>query len=91
LPADKTLPCADETRSGDGVAGTGRIMLYHNIACEPPASRTFSMTHHHHHGDAPHPSSVIALSLLRLSALQRIAVAGVLITLIWAAFLWATR
>jgi hypothetical protein len=49
------------------------------------------MTHHHHHGDAPHPSSAIAPSLLRLSAPQRIAVAGVLIALIWAAFLWMTR
>jgi hypothetical protein len=49
------------------------------------------MTHHHHNGDAPHPSSAVTPSLLRLSAPQRIAVAGVLIALIWAAFLWAMR
>jgi hypothetical protein len=47
------------------------------------------MTHHHHGGEV-HPSSTISPSLLRLSAPQRMAVAGVLIALIWAAFIWAT-
>jgi hypothetical protein len=46
------------------------------------------MTHHHHSG-APHPAPTIAPSLLRLSAPQRIAVAAVLIVLIWASALWA--
>jgi hypothetical protein len=49
------------------------------------------MSHHHHHGDAPHPSAGIPPSLLRLSAPQRIAVAGALTALIWVAFFWATR
>ncbi|MFY9840144.1 MAG: hypothetical protein WAK55_27480 [Xanthobacteraceae bacterium] len=49
------------------------------------------MSHHHHHGDAPHPSAGIPPSLLRLSAPQRIAVAGALTALIWAAFFWATH
>jgi hypothetical protein len=49
------------------------------------------MTHHHHHGGEPHPSPMISASLLRLSAPRRLAIAGVLIALIWAAFLWATR
>jgi hypothetical protein len=44
---------------------------------------------HHHHGGTPHPSPVIAPSLLRLSAARRLAVAGALIAVIWAAFLWA--
>jgi hypothetical protein len=66
-------------------------MLYYNIAYKPHWGGIFSMSHHHHHGDAPHPSSTIAPSLLRLSARQRIAVAGVLIILIWVAFWWATR
>ena len=48
------------------------------------------MTHHHHAG-APHPSAAISPSLLRLSAIQRLAIAGVLIALIWAAVLWAMR
>jgi hypothetical protein len=46
---------------------------------------------HHHHGGAPHPPPEIAPSLLRLSAAQRIAVAGALVALIWAAFLWAAH
>ncbi|MGO9703440.1 MAG: hypothetical protein ACLPX7_29755 [Xanthobacteraceae bacterium] len=46
---------------------------------------------HHHHGSTSHPSPTITPSLLRLSASQRIAIAGVLIALIWAAVLWAVR
>jgi len=47
------------------------------------------MTHHHHRDGTAHPSPTIAPSLLRLSAAQLIAAAGVLIVLIWAAALWA--
>jgi hypothetical protein len=48
------------------------------------------MTHHHHGGDM-HPSPPISPSLLRLSAPQRLALAGFLIVLIGAAALWAAR
>jgi hypothetical protein len=48
------------------------------------------MTHHHHAGEA-HPSPALSPSLLRLSAPKRLAFAGALIALIWAAVLWATR
>jgi hypothetical protein len=46
---------------------------------------------HHHHGGPVHPSPKISPSLLRLAAPQRIAVAGALIALIWAAMLWTIR
>jgi len=46
---------------------------------------------YHHHGGAPHPSPVISPSLLRLSVAQRLALASVLIALIWTAFWWVTR
>jgi hypothetical protein len=49
------------------------------------------MTHHHHQDDAPHPSMAISASLLRLSAARRLALAGVVIGLLWAAFWWAIR
>jgi hypothetical protein len=48
------------------------------------------MTHHHHAGEA-HSSPALSPSLLRLSAPQRLALAGALIALIWVAVLWATR
>jgi hypothetical protein len=48
------------------------------------------MTHHHHQDDAPHPSAAGA-SLLRLSAVQRLAIAGIVIALLWAALWWAIR
>jgi hypothetical protein len=44
---------------------------------------------HHHHAGAAHPSPVLSPSLLRLSAAKRLAVAGALTALIWAAVLWA--
>jgi hypothetical protein len=43
---------------------------------------------HHHHGGAAHPSPTISASLLRLSAAQRLAIAGMVIAVIWAAVLW---
>jgi hypothetical protein len=49
------------------------------------------MTHHHHHDDVAHPSAALGASLLRLSAAQRLAVAGIVIALLWAAFWWAIR
>jgi hypothetical protein len=42
-----------------------------------------SLPHHH-----PHPV-VVSASLLRMSALQRLAVAGGVIVVIWAAVFWA--
>jgi hypothetical protein len=49
------------------------------------------MTHHHHNDDASHPSATLGVSLLRLSAAQRLGVAGVAIALLWAVFWWAVR
>jgi len=49
------------------------------------------MTHHRHQGGEPHPSPPIGPSLLRLAASKRLAVAGALIVLIWAVYLWTTR
>ncbi len=46
---------------------------------------------HHNHGGAPHPSPAILPSLLRFSVSQRLAIAGTLTALIWAAFWWATH
>jgi len=49
------------------------------------------MTHHHHHDDGPHPSAAAGPSLLRLSAPRRLAVAGFVIGLLWAAFFWVSH
>jgi hypothetical protein len=47
--------------------------------------------HHHHHPGGVHPPAAMYSSILRLSALQRLAVSAGLIALIWAAALWAMR
>jgi len=44
--------------------------------------------HHHPHGHA-HPPAPLSTSILRLSALQRLAAAAVLVAGIWAAVYWA--
>jgi len=49
----------------------------------------YIMTHHHHRAGDVHPSPTIAPSLLRMAVPQRLAIAGVLIALIWLAVLWA--
>jgi hypothetical protein len=46
--------------------------------------------HHHHPGDA-HPPATVHASILRLSAVERLAAAAGLIVLIWAAVFWAMR
>ena len=45
--------------------------------------------HHHHHPGEGHPPASISASILRLSAIERLAAAAVLIVLIWAAVFWA--
>jgi hypothetical protein len=47
------------------------------------------MTYPHHHGAETHPAASVSPSLLRLSALERIAVAAAMIALIWGAVWWA--
>jgi len=44
---------------------------------------------HHHHPGEGHPPATVAPSILRLSALQRLAAAGAMIGLIWVAVVWA--
>jgi hypothetical protein len=45
--------------------------------------------HHHHHPGEGHPPASISASILRLSAIERMAAAGVVIVLIWASVFWA--
>jgi hypothetical protein len=48
------------------------------------------MAHHHHHAPGhAHPPASVSPSILRLSAGRRLAVAGLLIALIWIAVYWA--
>ena len=44
---------------------------------------------HHHHAGHHHPPAVVHGSILRLSAVERLAAATVAIVLVWAAVLWA--
>jgi hypothetical protein len=65
-------------------------MLQYNTFC-PAGLGTHAMTHpHHHHPEGhAHPSAAIAPSLIRLSAVERLAAAAVVIALLWGAVAWA--
>jgi hypothetical protein len=43
----------------------------------------------HSHGDAPHAPATVSLSILRLSAWERLAAVAVVIALLWGAVYWA--
>lgn len=50
------------------------------------------MTHHHHQPGHAHPSPPMAASILRMSALQRLAAAALIAVALWAmvlASLWS--
>ncbi len=45
--------------------------------------------HHHHHPGHAHPAATVSPSILRLSALERLAAAAVVIVALWGAVFWA--
>jgi len=45
--------------------------------------------HHHHHPGDTHPPATVSPSILRLSALERLAAVTVLIAALWGAVFWA--
>jgi hypothetical protein len=45
--------------------------------------------HHHHHRGHAHPPATVSPSILRLSALERLAAVAVLIAALWGAVAWA--
>jgi hypothetical protein len=54
----------------------------------PPTSAHFPHPHHHRAGER-HPAAVVPASMLRMGVGQRLAVATLMIALIWAAAFWA--
>jgi hypothetical protein len=45
--------------------------------------------HHHHHTGHTHPPATVAPSILRLSALERLAAVVVIVAVLWGAVFWA--
>jgi hypothetical protein len=50
-----------------------------------------SHDHHHHHPGHAHPPATVSPSILRLSALERVAAVGVVIVALWSAVFWAMQ
>ena len=46
--------------------------------------------HHHHHPGHIHPPAAIHPSILRMSAVERVGIAGVVIVLLWLLVFWAS-
>ena len=71
---------------GSAVASNGRE-YWTSRACN---TITFLMEpHHHHHPGHAHPPATVSPSILRLSALERLAAVAVLIAALWGAVIWA--
>jgi hypothetical protein len=47
--------------------------------------------HHHHPQGQAHPPAAVAPSILRLSVVERLGIAILLISVIWSAVFWAIR
>ena len=62
--------------------------LYYN---RHPMSDHYHHRHHHHQEGHAHPPAKAHPSILRMSALERLGFAAVLIALIWASAFWAMR
>ena len=45
--------------------------------------------HHHHHPGQGHPPAAVSPSILRMSILERLAIAAALIALLWGVVVWA--
>lgn len=64
-------------------------MLHYNITMSDHSHS--HEPHHHHHVGHVHPPARVHVSILRQSALQRLAFAAGLIALVWLAVVWAMR
>jgi hypothetical protein len=74
----------------------GRASMLHCNICAAIDLREIMPTHvphphHHHHPGQGHPPASISPSILRMSALQRLAIAAALIALLWGAVIWAMK
>jgi hypothetical protein len=47
--------------------------------------------HHHHHPGEGHPPATVSPSILRMSVLERLAIAAALIVVLWGAVFWAMK
>jgi hypothetical protein len=87
--APQDLPFAD------AALGSGRspmLYYYNSIQRGRRNSAMPTTVHYHRHQHPPgegHPPAAIAPSILRMSALQRLAVATGLIAVIWGVVIWA--
>jgi len=63
-------------------------MLYYNIRM---SDHHHHGLHHHHSPGHAHPPATAHPSILRMSVLERLAFAAVLIALLWGSAFWAMR
>ena len=47
------------------------------------------MSHHHHAPGQPHEPASVSPSILRLSAIERLGMAAIVIAVLWGAAVWA--
>jgi hypothetical protein len=74
-----------------------RRLLQYNVSRSPTDARIMPTHvhsqhhHHHHHPGRGHPPASVSPSILRMSVVERLAIAAALIVLLWGAVLWAMK
>jgi len=69
-------------------------MLHCNICVKSTCPTMPTRVPHPHHDHRPgegHPPAAISPSILRMSVLERLAIAAALIALVWGAVVWAMK
>src|SRR5438046_6175813 len=71
----------------EGFVRSARAARWTSRCCD---NITYGMdSHHHHHPGHTHPPATVSPSILRLSALERLAAVAVLIAALWGAVIMA--
>src|SRR5262245_21164563 len=76
------------------IAPGHRAMVYYNKIHDrlrPTMHMHEPHPHHHHRPGQCNPAASISTSILRMSVLQRLAIAAALIALLWGAVIWAMK
>jgi hypothetical protein len=67
------------------------VTLAEKSTCATSMPTRLPHLHHQHRAGQGHPPAVVSPSLLRMSVVQRLAIAAALIALLWAAVVWAMK
>jgi hypothetical protein len=90
----RSRPAFELVLDGGGcyiVTSTREQRVRPDVGAERKTMPTNVHPHRHHHPGQGHPPASVSPSMLRMSVLERLAVAAALIALLWGAVFWAMQ